>query len=436
MDAASVVVIGLLLLMAEALFSGAEIAIVSADRARLRARAEAGDKGASLALALLAKPEWLMGTILTCHNASFVTNVSLATIAAINFAGPAYGEALSVAVVIPLLVVFGEVIPKGYCQERADALAPLLARVVWGARRLVYPIVWLISALIGAVVGLRGIDGESAPFVTRQELESLVEEPSDGDVQAMERKMIGRIFSFGELDMENVLVPIVDLSAVDEGGTVEEVIRKIEDDGHSRILIFRENMHHIVGVVHARDILGLGAGAAGRLLEKEGLIRSVYFVPEAKPADDLLDELMSRKDKMAVVVDEYGACAGIVTMEDLVEEIVGDIADEYDVDEGRMFRKMAEDEYLIDARMEVEDAREALSLPVPEGDYETLAGYLLERFERIPQEGDRVSLEGWTLIVETANERRIESVRLARRPADALRGDAPEAASPRPDESA
>ncbi|MCY3822629.1 MAG: hemolysin family protein [Nitrospinae bacterium] len=413
-DIFSVIVIGLILLLSEALFSGAEIAIVSADRARLRAKAEKGDRGASLALALLEKPEWLMGTILTCHNASFVTNVSLATIAAINFVGPAYGEALSVALVIPVLVVFGEVVPKGYCQARADTLAPLLARVVWGARLLVYPLVWLISALIGTALRLGTRNGESTPFVTRQELEALMEEQSDGDVQVLERQMIGRIFTFGELDMENVLVPIVDLSAVDEESTVEEVIEKIEDDGHSRILIYRENLHHIIGVVHARDILGLGAGAAGRLKDKEGLIRSTYFVPETKPADSLLDELMSRNDKMAVVVDEYGACTGIVTMEDLVEEIVGDIADEYDVDEVRMFHKLSEEQYLVDARMEVEDVREALKLPIPEGDYETLSGYLLERFERIPKEGEGISLEGWTLTVQSANERQIETVRVER----------------------
>ena len=290
----------------------------------------------------------------------------------------------------------------------------MLARVVWGARLIVYPLVWLISALIGTVVGLRRRNGESTPFVTRQELEALMEEQSDGDVQVLERQMIGRIFTFGELDMENVLVPIVDLSAVDEEGTVEEVIQRIEDDGHSRILIYRENLHHIVGVVHARDILGLGPDAAGRLKDKEGLIRSTYFVPETKPADSLLDELMSRKDKMAVVVDEYGACTGIVTMEDLVEEIVGDIADEYDVDEVRMFHKLSEEQYLVDARMEVEDVREALKLPIPEGDYETLSGYLLERFERIPKEGEGISLEGWTLTVQSANERQIGTVRLER----------------------
>lgn len=412
MDLSTVIIIGVILLLAEALFSGAEIAIVSADRARLRAKAEEGNRGASLALELLEKPEWLMGTILTCHNASFVTNVSLATITAINFVGPAYGEALSIALVIPLLVVFGEVVPKGYCQARADVLAPLLARVVWGARLIVYPLVWLISMLIGTVVGLGKRNGESTPFVTRQELESLMEEQSDGDVQVLERQMIGRIFTFGDLDMENVLVPIVDLSAVDEESTVEEVISTIENDGHSRILIYRENLHHIVGVVHAKDILGLGADAAGRLKDKDGLIRRVYIVPETKPADSLLDELMSRKDKMAVVVDEYGACTGIVTMEDLVEEIVGDIADEYDVDEVRLFHNLGEDQFLVDARMEVEDVREQLKLPVPDGDYETLSGYLLERFERIPKEGEHISLEDWTLTVQSANERQIGTVRV------------------------
>ena len=184
MDLSTVIIVGVILLLTEALFSGAEIAIVSADRARLRAKAEEGNRGASLALELLEKPEWLMGTILTCHNASFVTNVSLATITAINFVGPAYGEALSIALVIPLLVVFGEVVPKGYCQARADVLAPLLARVVWGARLIVYPLVWLISMLIGTVVGLGKRNGESTPFVTRQELESLMEDISVEDIEA------------------------------------------------------------------------------------------------------------------------------------------------------------------------------------------------------------------------------------------------------------
>ena len=186
--------IGILLLLGEALFSGSEIAIVSANRARLRSLANEGNRGAETALRLLDAPEWLMGTILTCHNICFVTNVSLATLVAIDQVGPRYGELVSVLVVIPLLVIFGEVVPKSYCQDRADVLAPSLARLIWTVRLLVYPINWILSYLIGALVGVNRNPDEQSPFVTRQELEVLVEEPSKGDVRASERQMIGRIF--------------------------------------------------------------------------------------------------------------------------------------------------------------------------------------------------------------------------------------------------
>jgi len=411
--------LGVVLLLAEAFFSGSEIAIVSASRSRLLSLANEGNRGARVALDLLESPEWLMGTILTWHNACFVTNVAIATLAAIDLVGPRWGELLSVAVVIPFLVVFGEIVPKSYCQDRADALAPRLAPIIWGARLLVYPVVWTLSRLIAAVVGLRAAREARSPFVTRQELEILVEEPSEGDVKAIERKMIGRILSFGELDVSDVMVPLVDVSAVDEGGAVEDVIERIERDGHSRILVYREKINQIVGVVYARDILALGPGAGGPLKEKPGLVRDPYFVPESKPADDLLLELQRDRQKIAVVVDEYGGCVGVVTVEDLVEEIVGDISDEYDVDEVRLFRKIGEKKFLVDARMEIGAVREELAIPVPEGDYNTLGGYLLNKFERIPKAGERLVADGWVFTIETATERQIEHVRCEKKSEDA-----------------
>ncbi|MEE9276059.1 MAG: hemolysin family protein [bacterium] len=406
----------ILLLLAEAVFSGSEIALVSANRGRLRRLAREGDRGAELALRLLEEPEWLMGTILTCHNACFVTNVTLATLTAIQIVGPRYGELASILGVIPFLVIFGEVVPKSYCQERADALAPRLARLIWGARRLVYPIVWVLSRLIQAALQLGEADNLHSPFVTRKELEALLEEPSEGDVKAGERRMIGRIFSFGELDVDNVMVPLVDVSAVEEGETVEDVIERIEEDGHSRILVYREEIHDIVGIVFTRDILALGPAASGPLKGIPNLVRKPYYVPESKPADDLLAELQGNREKLAVVVDEYGGCAGVVTIEDLVEEIVGEISDEYDVDEVRLYQKTGENAYRIDARMEVEIIREELSIPIPEGDYETLGGYVLEILERIPKPGDRVKAGGWTCTVEKATERQIEFIRCERDP--------------------
>jgi len=369
MSTTLLIFIGILLLLGEAVFSGSEIAIISANRARLRSLAKGGDKGAETALRLLDAPEWLMGTILTCHNTFFVTNVTLATYVAIDIAGPRYGELLSVLVVIPILVIFGEVVPKSYCQDRADILAPRLARLVWRARSVVYPFVWLLNRLIRSVLS-RNDGGHSSPFVTRQELEILVEEPSEGDLRAGERKMIGRILSFGGLDVANVMVPQVEVSAVDEELGIEDVIERIKTAGHSSILIYKEEIHHIVGVVNARDIIAIGEEARGPLKLKPELVRPPYFVPESKPADDLLEEMRREKIKLAVAVDEYGGCVGVVTIEDLVEEIVGEISDEYDVDEGRLYQHLADGNILVDARMEVEAVKEELSVPIPDGDYE------------------------------------------------------------------
>lgn len=409
-----VIPIGILFLIGEALFSGAEIAIVSANRAKLRTRANEGDRGAEIALNLLDAPEWLMGTILTCHNTFFVCNVVLATYTSISIIGLKYGEIVSALVVIPFLVIFGEVVPKSYCQERADTLAPKLAHIIWGARKLVYPVVWLLNHLIQSVLNRRSDDTSSSPFVTRQELEVLVGEPHEGDVRAGERKMIGRILSFANLDVANVMVPQVEVSAVDEDATIEEVIERIKMDGHSSILVYKDEIHHIVGVVNARDIIAIGDAAHGPLKEKAGLIRTPYFVPESKPADDLLEEMQKEKVKLAVAVDEYGGCVGVVTMEDLVEEIVGEISDEYDADEVRLYRKLADGVIMVDARMEVKAVREELSIPVPEGDYETLGGYLLEIFERIPKEGEQISVDGWIFTVAEATERQIERIKCER----------------------
>ncbi len=401
----------MLLLLGEAIFSGSEIAIISANRARLRTMANEGNGGAEIALRLLDSPEWLMGTILTCHNICFVTNVSLATLVAIDQVGSKYGDLVSVLVVIPFLVIFGEVVPKSYCQDRADTLAPRLAKFIWVVRLLVYPVNWLLSHLIRMVLG-SGKNGEAhSPFVTRQELEVLVGEPSEGDVRAGERRMIGRIFSFSERDVSNVMVPLVEVSAVNEEATVEEVIERIEADGHSKILVYRKEIHHIVGVVRARDIIARGEKARGSLKEIPDLLHPPYFVPESKPAGDLLEELQQTNLKLAVVVDEYGGCVGVATMEDLIEEIVGEISDEYDVEEVRFFEKLGNGKYMVDARMEVEAVREDLSIPIPPGDYETLGGYLLEVFERIPKPGEKVEVDRWAFTVTQATDRQIEYVR-------------------------
>ncbi|MBE17472.1 MAG: hemolysin, partial [Nitrospinae bacterium] len=192
---------------------------------------------------------------------------------------------------------------------------------------------------------------------------------------------------------------------------VQDVIDRIYKDGHSRILIYRENTQNIIGIVHAKDLISSAPKSTELIIENSSLIRPVYFVPETKSTKDLLYEMTSERNKLAVVVDEYGACVGIVTLEDLVEEVVGEISDEYDWDENRKYSKIGNKDYIIDSRIEIEIVREQLFVPIPEGDYETLSGFLLHEFERIPKEGENLKLEDWEIIIDSVSDRQIEFVR-------------------------
>ncbi|MFQ5895502.1 MAG: hemolysin family protein [Nitrospinota bacterium] len=402
-----------LLLGCEAFLSGSEIAFVSANRARLKRLAEEGMRGPRLLLELLEKPEWMMATLLTCHNLVFVTNVTLVTALMLQHFEPHWGELLTLVVMLPLIVTLGEIVPKSLGQERADGWASRAVYPIWFARRLFAPVVFAVTRLTRLLLRLTGADARpESPYVTREELELLVETAErGGDVRPSERRMIDRIFDFGERRMDAVMVPLVEVDALEDTASVEDAIGMVERCGHSRIPVYRGEIHHIVGVVHARDILALEPAAGGRLRDVPSLVRPPYFVPESKRADDLLEELRANKNQMAIVVDEYGGSVGIVTLEDLLEEIVGEIRDEYDTDRPRYARAPG-DVLLVDARIEVKALREELGVQVPEGRYDTLGGFLLAELERIPRPGEAVIWRGMRFVVEEASERRIERVRI------------------------
>jgi CBS domain containing-hemolysin-like protein len=258
---------------------------------------------------------------------------------------------------------------------------------------------------------LGGGNYPNTSLVSRKELELMIDEEGRGDVREVEKRMIRKIFSFRDLNVSNVMVPMIDASVVSFDGKVQNVIDRIYRDGHSRILIFRENTQNIIGIVHAKDLISSASRSNDLIIENSALIRPVYFVPETKSANDLLSEMMNERNKLAVVVDEYGACVGIVTLEDLVEEVVGEISDEYDWDENRKYSKIGSNSYIIDARIEIDIIREQLMLPIPDGNYETLSGFLLQEFERIPMEGDQLTLDNWLITIDSVSDRQIEFVR-------------------------
>lgn len=387
----------------EGFFSGSEIAVISANRIRLRHRADHGDRRAQNLLDLLEVPEQLLATTLVGTNVSVVVATTLATVALIRLFGGA-GELYALLLMWPLALVFGEIVPKTIFQENADRLALRVIRPLRWAMVAFRP----ISTVVGGVARLLVARKEHArsPFVTKEEIESLVHSAERGvDLEVGERLMIRRIFEFGDTPVKEVMVPLVNLVAVPADATPERVIDKVVTSGFSRIPVYRDEIYDIIGLINAFDLLILPENVS----TIEDIIMPVHYVPEAKRKDDLLRELQQEKVHMAVVVDEYGGAVGIATVEDLFEEIVGEIHDEYDASQA-WYKELPDGSYMVDARMELDHLEEEIGLALPLGDYETLGGFLLTHLETIPRTGQAVEVRGARLEVKEADDRSVKSV--------------------------
>lgn len=403
-------IIVLLCLAAEGFFSGSEIALISADRAKMRASAERGSVSASMVERMIEKPERLLGVTLMGTNLCTITGASLVAVVMLKLFG-AMGEFYALLVFYPLTLIFGEVLPKTVYQRDAERIAPL---VIWPLKVIFYimfPVVYLLSSFARVVAAAMDRKGEGrSPFVTKEELELIAsKEDEEVEIKAEERKMISNIFELGELKAKNIMVPLIDVVAVEDTNVVEAAIKKIDEHGYSRLPVYRDKIYNIIGVVNAFDILS--APAAETIIAP--LVRQAYYVPENKKVDALFKELQLLGRQIAIVVDEYGAAVGIVTIEDIIEEIFGEIHDEYDR-VAEQYKRLPDGSYLIDARMEIEAANERLGLAIPQGDYETFGGFITNIVERIPKKGEVFIVGDYKLSIEESTDRSITKVRAQR----------------------
>jgi putative hemolysin len=397
---------------AEAFFSGAEIALYSANKLKLRHRAEQGSRAAQRILQMLDKPEQMLGSTLVMHNLVVVTGTSLATALFVNWLGHR-GEWVALAVMTSLVLTVGEIFPKAIFQHYADRLAGVVILPLRAVFYACYPVALAITWLIGQGLRLFGLQSEKKnPFVTKEELELLVRLTDRSSTLGVdERRMIRRIFGFSDTRVHEAMIPLVEVVALGDSSTVEELIQAIRQHGFSRIPIFQDNIHNIVGWVNALDVLSMPPEERSF----RHLIRPAYYVPETRRIGDLLRDVQQKGIPLAVVVDEYGGSVGIVTIEDMLEEIVGEIEDEYDARE-RHYEVLPDGSLRIDARMEIDAINEILGLHLPTGDYATLAGFILAQLERIPQRGELLLHDGLMLEIEEATNRNVERVHIVPRP--------------------
>lgn len=400
-------------LLIEAFFSSAEIAIVSADRAHIRDLAAAGHRGAKLVEDFLIAPHRLLSATLLGTQLAVVTQTVVWTLW-LHAHNPRHVELWLLIGLTPTVVVLGEIVPKAIVRQYANRVAPIQALILSVLMKVMAPGVYLLERVSKLATAKMGIDVHHK-LVTREEIESLVSTPtpaasdsavSQSDVTEGERSMIARIFDFPSLRADDVMKPLSDVTAQAETASIADLAREIADKKYSRIPIYRERLDQIVGVVHAFDVLKSGRTSG----QAKDLMREPLYAPESCPALDLLVRLERAHQGMAIIVDEYGGAVGLVTVEDLLEQVVGEIEDEYD-EEPPSLSRQRDGSYRIQARVSVGQLNRELSLELPESDdYESLGGLLLERLKRIPRPGETIHIGKVTFEIATASERRVEEV--------------------------
>ena len=424
----------LLLILLNGLFVAAEIAFVTVRRTRLDELADEGDRRAARALRLLKDPGRFLAVIQVAITflgalASAVAAVSIVELLATPLSGVSWiGERAGVIalLVVTLLVsvvsiVLGELIPKGFALANPDRIALVASGPISLFAKIVSPLVALLVLLTKVISKPFGIDPTRTPELSAAEIRLIVEQGSQqGVLEAEEEQMISAVMSLSDSKLHEVMVPRIDIVAIDQEATFDEAVEVVLKEGHSRTPLYRESVDHIVGILYAKDLLRLIA-AGGTRPRLRDIMRPALFVPESQSVDDLLHELQRRKVHMAVVLDEYGGTAGLVTIEDLLEEIVGEIQDEFDEEEP-MKVEIGPGEVILDGRAAIDDLTElvepALELEDDE-EYDTLGGFVYHRIGRVPVVGDAVVIEPFVITVIKVSGRRVGKVRVRWTPINA-----------------
>ena len=409
MDILVTVLIMVVCLASEAFFSGSEIGVVSADRMKLRHEAAGGSRGAKLALDMLERPEWLLSTTLVGTNISVVTNTTMATALVIHLFGEQQSW-LAIVIVTPLIWIFGEIVSKSVFQQRADTITPKAIFILKAASIVFWPILVVFSLLTRALATLVGSGEVRNPFTLREEIATMMEmAAAEGDILPMERQMIRRVFNFGETTAADIMMPVADVISIGREATCGEARRLAVDHAHKRLPVYAERFDKIVGTLNALHLLRADADEP-----IEPFIREAQFVPGTISVETLLADIRQGTNKMAVVVDEFGNAGGIVMLEDILEVVVGDIEDEFDVPDaaGAGIRKLAERDYLVSARIGLDALKEETGISLPQGDYHTLGGFLIELAEAIPPAGSMLQHRDLSFTVEAASPQAIDKVRI------------------------
>lgn len=400
----------LFFLMLSFLFSGIETGLLSIDRLALERDAKR-NKNREALLRFVRQPDKFLGTTLIGNNIVNVLLASISTLIVDRLGSLAFDARYTSLVIGSIVLLFGEIMPKAIFRDHADTIVPKLFPVLQFFYFLLRPFVAIVTWLNQALRKLLKLeDGDQYDYLTKDDLSFLLSQSEGDSISAPQMEMIEDALDFTELEARNVMVPRMDIIAIPETATIAEVIELAKVEGFTRYPVYRNNMDDIVGVLIIYDILKKDCTQD---MKAGDIVHEPLFAPENTDIDVLLKEMQSKRRSMAIIVDSYGGTAGIITMEDILEEIVGDIEDEYDVDEeDDDVQQVSPNTWLAAADVEIDRLADDYGIDLPEGDYETIAGLILDRLERIPHQGQVITIDTYRIQVLQATSKKIVKVKI------------------------
>ena len=419
----------LLLIFANGFFAGAELAIISARKSRIAQLVAAGNETAKIVERLQDDPHRFLATVQIGVTLVGTMASAVGGAAAVRFLEPILREAPSefvrnaapplalatvVIVVSYLSLILGELVPKALALHYADRMALLVAKPIEFLSRVGGVAVAFLTASSKAVLALLGVKGEQEAFITKEEIQHIVAEGREtGVFTATEQEFIQNIFDFTHTAVREVMVPRTRMAAIDLGLSRDEMLRFIIDNQYSRYPVYRESIENVAGFIHGKDFLGRVVTEPD--FDIAAIVRPPFYVPEGKKVNDLLKEMQRKRIHIALVVDEYGGLSGLVTTEDLLEELVGEIEDEHDVGEPRRVQYFADGSMVVDALLSISDLEDILGIKLDEDlTFDTLAGLILDQLGRFPEQGEKLSWNDFILVCEEVKKNAIVRVRITR----------------------
>ena len=406
----------LILVLLSAFFSSAETSMTAANRIRIHSLAEQGNKRAIILEKIISNSGKMLSTILIGNNIVNIAASSLATTFTMKVFGSMY-IGVATGVMTLLVLLFGEITPKTIATLKADDLALTYARPIYALMTVLTPVIYIVIYIVGKLANgilflLRVDPNAKKDTITEHELRSMVNVGQEnGVIEREEKQMIYNVFDFGDSAAKDVMIPRIDMTFIDVDSTYQELMDIFKEDMHTRFPVYEDNTDNVIGIINIKDLLLYPENEPFSIRK---ILREPYFTYEYKRTTDLMMEMRKASVNLAIVLDEYGSTAGLVTLEDLLEEIVGEIRDEYDEDEEEPIREIQPGrEYEVLGSAKLDDVNEALGTKLESEDYDSVGGYIIEQLDCLPREGESVTLEdGMHLVVDELDKNRIELVHI------------------------